>query len=330
MKYKEQVALAPLTTIKLGGPARYFKEVTSVEELGEALRWAEAEQRAVHILGGGSNTIFADQGFDGVVIKMGIKGVNFQGEVVTAAAGEEWEKLVEAIVKRGLAGLECLSGIPGLVGGTPLQNVGAYGQEVAQTIVEVKALERQTLNKVVFKNRECQFSYRSSRFKHKEVNQYVVYEVVFRLKAGGKPCTRYPQVAEVVGASPSLQEVREAVLKLRRSKGMVIDERDINTRSCGSFFVNPSTLKLRRTSPLVPTFIDSESGEERIPAAWLVEQAGFPKGFRREGVGISEKHNLALVNYGGTTEELLALEEEIQEKVQEKFGIRLAREPVVV
>ena len=333
MNIKRDVNLAGMTTIKLGGPAKYFLEVKSSDGLREALRWAKDEEVRIHVLGGGSNTIFQDKGFDGLVIKMGLRGMEFEGELVTAAAGENWDSLVEEAVGRGWAGVECLSGIPGLVGATPMQNVGAYGQEVAQTIVAVKALNRETLEERVFTNKECDFKYRSSRFKHEDIDKYVIAEVVYKLEKDGKPNLSYPQVREVVKDGVSLLEVREVVLGLRRKKSMVIDESDINSRSCGSFFVNPphpGPLLGKGEGENIPTFVDSDSGEERIPAAWLIEQVGFSKGYREGGEGISQNHNLALINIDGTSRELMALADKIKAAVKEKFGIDLAREPVLV
>lgn len=343
LNWQENVILAPHTTIRLGGPARFFVSVKSVDELRVVLREAGEKNLRVHILGGGSNTVFADSGFNGLVIKIDLKGVEFidDGEyvVVTAQAGEDWERLAAETVRRNLAGFECLAGIPGQVGGTPVQNVGAYGQEVAQTIVEVVAIDRQMLEPVHLANADCGFSYRMSRFKGYGVDRFVIVAVVYRLKKNGEPCLEYQQVRDKAGGRPSLASVREIVLSLRKAKSMVIDPRDPNTRSCGSFFLNPTLErphleKLQRWADEnnqgeVPFFM--AGGQALVPAAWLVERAGFSKGERRrDGVGISDNHPLALVNYGGTSAALLALSSDIQRAVQDKFGIALIREPVVV
>lgn len=342
LNWQENVILAPHTTIRLGGPARFFVSVKSADTLREALREAGEKNLRVHILGGGSNTVFADNGFDGLVIKIDLKGVEFVdsgGDVlVMAQAGEVWERLAAETVRRNLAGFECLAGIPGQVGGTPVQNVGAYGQEVAQTIVEVAAVDRRTLAPVRLTNAECGFSYRMSRFKADDADRFVIVAVTYRLKKNGEPCLEYQQVRDKAGERAGLKSVREIVLSLRKAKSMVIDPRDSNTRSCGSFFMNP-TLEMAHLEKLqrwadehnqgkAPFFM--AGGKVLVPAAWLVERAGFAKGLRRDGVGISDNHPLALVNYGGTSATLLALAGDIQRAVQDKFGISLIREPVVV
>lgn len=344
MSIEKNVALAPLTTIKLGGSAQHFTSIASVDELIEALQFARSEGLAVHILGGGSNTIFSDAGFAGLVIHVGLTGVTIdEGGRVTAAAGENWDELVRQTIGQGLAGFETLSGIPGLVGATPMQNVGAYGQEVAQTITQVKALDRETLEEVSFTNEECQFEYRGSRFKYQDKEKYVITEVTYQLRPNGEPTVTYPQLIEalsdheITAGVAGLAEVRRVVLGLRSKKSMIVDPADPHSRSCGSFFVNPvlnqtelTTLQETMQTDDVPTFVDDEGGTARVPAAWLIEQAGFTKGERRGGVGISANHPLALVNYEGTTTELLALAEEVRQGVEKKTGLSLTREPVVV
>ncbi len=333
MVVRENVSLAELTTVGLGGKARYFVSGATINELKEALLFAREKNLAVHVLGGGSNTVFADKGFAGLVIKVELKGVEFKGEgLVAAAAGEEWDNIVEQCVKRDLAGLECLSGVPGLVGAAPVQNLGAYGQQAAGVVTEVMALDGQSLELVAFSNRQCQFGYRQSRFKKSDQGRYIITGVTFQLQPGGGPQLKYPELIETAGKSPTLGGVRQAVLKLRRRKSMIVNPEDPHSRSCGSFFVNPliprDDLARLRKNYQVPYF---EVGDDvKVPAAWLVEQAGFSKGFRQDGVGISSHHALALVNYGGTTKELLALAEKIQTAVKKKFGIELEREPVVV
>jgi len=353
LRLQENVPLSSHTTIGLGGPARFFLSALEVEEIRQALAWARDEGLPVHVLGGGSNTIFADEGYPGLVLHVALRGVEFRpaGEwvEVRAAAGEAWDDLVRACVERGLGGLECLSGIPGQVGATPVQNVGAYGQEVAETIVVLEALDRRTLREVRFSGPECGFAYRRSRFREEDRGRYVITSVTYRLAVEGRPAVRYAELRRYLEertdlsalgeGRPALQMVREAVLALRRSKSMVVDPADPHSRSAGSFFLNP-TLTLDRARRLEerwralggkePPPLFPSAGGVRVPAAWLVEQAGFPRGYRRGGVGLSAHHALALVNYGGTTGELLALAEEIREAVYARFGLWLEVEPEVV
>ncbi len=350
---KEHIELKPYTTLQLGGPADYFCECSTVYELQDALRFAAGRDERLHILGGGSNTIFADEGFRGFVIKIGLKGISFVEDgndiLVTAQAGEDWESFVRTTVEKGYSGLECLSGIPGSVGATPIQNVGAYGQEVKDTIESVTVLERTTLNETIFTNADCRFSYRTSRFKTEDAGKFIVTAVTFRLKRNGRPTIHYPEVKKVIDAQidlaslgngrESLSAVREIVIGLRKKKSMVIDPNDPNTRSVGSFFLNPivDTETLERVADVwskigdgssVPTFPFEE--KKKIPAAWLIERAGFQKGTKKNGVGISENHTLALVNYHGTVESLLQLAQEIQKGVESVFGVRLEREANVI
>lgn len=338
--------LAPHTTIQLGGPARYFAACRTLEEIRYALRWAAGEKVPVQVLGGGSNVLFADEGFAGLVLKVEVPGLRFAetegGVLVEAAAGQSWDGLVAACVERGLAGLECLSGIPGLVGATPIQNVGAYGQEVKDTIVEVRGLDRRTLEPVVWANAECGFAYRQSRFKGADRDRYLITEVCYRLEPEGVPQIRYPELRRHLGEAAALGRgraalaaVREAVLQLRRGKSMVFDLQDPDARSVGSFFLNALLSETEfaafaaRLGEAQPPAFPSPEGI-KVPAAWLVEQAGFPKGFRRGGAGVSSKHTLALVNCGGTTRQLLELAEEIRAQVRARFGIALEIEPVVI
>ena len=350
---QQNVPLAPLTTIGLGGSARLFVSCRTLEQLCEALQYARDRTLRVHILGGGSNVIFSDKGFNGLVIRVEMKGVTFadEGDSVTvgAAAGEEWDHFVQQCIGRGLAGIECLSGIPGLVGATPIQNVGAYGQEVSQTIVRVRAVNRTTLEARDFSNADCHFGYRQSFFKSSDGSNFVVTGVTFRLQKHGLPAIRYPELQRFLDSSTAwqslptekqkLQAVRDAVLTLRKRKSMVLDASDPHSRSVGSFFTNPilgdEELNEVRTrwsnsgeKEPIPTFPSSEG--TKIPAAWLVEKAGFRKGYRAGGVGVSQNHSLALVNYGGATHELLDLADRIQKSVLDRFGISLEREPVVV
>ncbi len=344
--WQRDVPLAPYTTLGLGGPARYFLAVHTVAEACQALRWARQERRPVHILGGGSNTIFADEGFPGLVLHVACRGLSFREQegyvYATAAAGEPWDEFVARCLERGLSGIECLSGIPGLVGATPIQNVGAYGQEVAETIVGLTALDRERLAEVPFAGDECGFAYRYSRFKGPDRGRYLILEVTFRLEAGARPRVRYAELQRYLderGEPPTLERVRQAVLSLRRGKSMLYDPADPHSRSVGSFFLNP-VLAPGEVERLEARWRQGGGGEPlprfpaaeglKVPAAWLVERAGFHRGLRRGGVGVSAHHCLALVNYGGTTRELLALAREVQEGVYERFGVWLEMEPEIV
>jgi UDP-N-acetylmuramate dehydrogenase len=305
----------------------------------------------LYILGGGSNTVASDRGFDGAVLRPAITGISAeetpQGVFVTAGAGEPWDDVVRYAVERGLSGIECLSGIPGSTGATPIQNVGAYGQEVKETIREVEVVERSTGRTVTIAGSDCGFGYRRSRFKEVDAGRYVVTAVRFLLRPDGTPSLRYPELRRAVeercdpatlrGGPPALQAVREAVLSLRRGKSMLLDPADPHSRSAGSFFMNPVldaaafaafeglTREMGITAPCFPA-----GGGTKISAAWLVERAGFPRGTRRGAVGVSDHHALALVNYGGTSKDLLALASEIREAVLAQFRIRLEMEPVVL
>ncbi len=347
------VALAPLTTLGLGGPARHFVTADDDETLRDALVWARSEGLPVALLGGGSNIIAADAGFDGVVIALRMRGVSRVVDAervhVTAAAGEPWDELVERCVSEDLAGIECLSGIPGMVGATPLQNVGAYGQEVSSTIASVRVLERATLRERTLSNSECDFSYRYSALK-RDPERYVVLAVTFTLHEHGAPAIRYQELAKALsshGAAPSLAETRRTVIALRRNKGMVFDPGapDENTRSAGSFFVNPIvtgdvadalTARLIAEGGIasaagLPRYPANDPGHAKLAAAWLIEAAGFRKGERRGNVGISTKHALALVCHSGATaSELLAFAHEIETRIRDRFGVQLEREPVLL
>jgi UDP-N-acetylmuramate dehydrogenase len=368
---KEQVALAPHTTLQLGGPARYFIEAHDEGALFEALEWAGAQKIPIAILGGGSNVVAKDDGFDGLVIALRTRGVKnepvksasvLRGDGpkvhVTAAAGEVWDELVAQCVSDDLAGIECLSGIPGLVGATPIQNVGAYGQEVSHTIVEVRVLERASMLTRVLSADECAFEYRNSALK-RDPSRYVVLEVTFALTQGGLPALRYAELVHALaaqdGTPPSLQQVRDTVIRLRRAKGMVLDAPNAsthassdNSRSAGSFFLNPivsveqaDALAARllaegriaklEAMPRFPASPILGTGHVKLAAAWLIEACGFSKGERRGGVGISTQHSLALTCHSGaSTAQLLAFASEIEARVHERFGVRLEREPVLL
>jgi len=335
--------LGPLTTLELGGTARFFIEASDEATVLRAVLWAGEQRLPLVVLGGGSNVLVSDAGFEGVVLRMAIRGAAFRDDgTVYAAAGEPWDAFVEATVARGWAGLECLAGIPGSVGATPIQNVGAYGQEVAETISEVRVLERASRAIWRLSREDCAFGYRDSVFR-RNPEAYVVLGVTFALRPGGAPSVRYRELEEALsGRSPSLAEVSATVRTLRRKKSMVIDAADPNRRSVGSFFTNPvvdaatfAALAARAvaagfvaTAAEVPRF-PALDGQVKVPAAWLIERAGFNKGLRRGAVGISSAHALALVHHGGgTTAALRALAEEIRAGVQARFGVTLSEEPI--
>jgi UDP-N-acetylmuramate dehydrogenase len=344
MNLREQVELAPLTTLGVGGPARYFIEAASEAEVGEAVQFSAALGVPLFVLGGGSNLVVADAGFAGLALKVGMRGVEclYDGDRATyrVAAGEDWDGFVARSVADGCAGIECLSGIPGTIGGTPVQNVGAYGQEVAETILEVEALNRQSLEVIRFSGAECGFGYRTSRFNSTDRERHILLRVTFALRRGGNPSLRYADLQRVFAGSaeePTLRQVREAVLEIRRSKSMVLDSSDENRRSAGSFFKNPAlpqadyeamNERLRSRGLTIPSYA-AGPGMRKLSAAWLVEQAGFTKGYVRGAVGISTRHSLAIVNRGGATAaDIVSLKDDIQARVLAEFGIQLQSEPV--
>jgi UDP-N-acetylmuramate dehydrogenase len=343
---RERVPLAPLTTLGIGGPARWFLEVGSPAAAAAALEWVSARRVPVLVLGGGSNLVVADGGFDGLVLRVALRGVEEEDDegrcLLRAGAGEEWDALVARAVGRGWAGLECLSGIPGSVGATPIQNVGAYGQEVAETVVAVEALSRETGATRHFSAAECGFAYRDSVFKRGERDRWLLLGVTYALRPGAPPAVRYPELArrlaETGDGDADLARVRAAVLALRRRKGMVLDPADPDTRSDGSFFVNPVLPEARLDRFLelaqargialeeVPRFAAPDG--VKLSAGWLIERAGFAKGHRHGGVGISTKHALALVNRGGgTAAQVVELAREIRRRVEDAFGVVLEPEP---
>jgi len=332
------VPLAPMTTIGLGGRARWLARCSDAGELRDALSFAAREGLPVQVFSGGSNIIFADEGFEGVAVNVGLRGIRSEessGEIrLAAGAGEPWDGVVALAVEKGWGGIECLSGIPGSTGGTPVQNVGAYGQEVAETLTSVRALDRVTLAEREFTREECAFGYRESRFKREDADRYIITEVTFLLGKNRKPEIRYAELRKEIdarGGDLSLRAVRGAVIGLRRKKSMVVDPSDGNSRSVGSFFTNPVVSKEFFESRLketpVPTY--PAPGGVKLSAAWLVEHAGFPRGFTKNGAGISDNHALAIVNRGGKTADVLALASEIEKGVEMKYGVRLRREAVV-
>jgi UDP-N-acetylmuramate dehydrogenase len=344
------VRLADCTTVGLGGPARSFVRASTEESLIQAVRSADDSGQPLLILGGGSNLVVADDGFDGTVVQVATRGVARDPEpgLITVAAGEDWDSVVAWTVAGGLAGLEGLSGIPGRAGATPIQNVGAYGQEVSQVITEVRVYDRAAGKICLLPNERCGFGYRTSVFKRDDARRHVVLSVTFQLAV--QPVSapvRYAELAAALGVAPGGQagtsRVREAVLALRRGKGMVLDAADPDTRSVGSFFTNPvldaaalaaveaAARDRCGAQTRVPRY-DAGDGQVKVPAAWLIERAGFGKGYRLDdGARISAKHTLALVNPGaGTTAGLLALARHIRDGVRDAFGVSLTPEPVLV
>jgi len=341
IEIRENVCLAPYTTLQVGGPARYFAEPENEDSVIEALCWAQRRALPVFVLGGGSNLLVSDAGFDGLVMHICISGIDARDDggkrIYSAGAGVEWDRLVAQAVAENCAGVECLSGIPGTVGGTPVQNVGAYGQEVSATIVRVRGVEASTGERVEFGNADCGFHYRLSRFNRADAGRYILTHVEYALQPGGAPKIAYADLKRhFEGAScPSLPEVREAVLAIRRTKGMVLDENDSDSRSAGSFFKNPvvsrAVLERIAAGSAVPVPHFEAGGNVKLAAAWLIEQAGIARGFTLGPVGISGKHTLALVNRGGATAaDVLRLKAYVQRRVHERFGVELLPEPVML
>jgi UDP-N-acetylmuramate dehydrogenase len=366
---REQVMLAGYTTLAVGGPAARFVDAGTDEQVIAEVREADAAGEPVLVLGGGSNLVVADEGFPGTVVHVATSGVSIAGDgdgvTVAVAAGEDWDSLAERCVAEGLSGIECLSGIPGLAGATPIQNVGAYGQEVSETVVAVRAYDRLRDTIATLANAECGFGYRTSAFKRSvgvqrgraaldaaaATGRFVVLGVTFRLSRDPLSApVRYGELARMLGTGDAgrapLADVRSAVLALRRGKGMVLDPADPDTRSAGSFFTNPvlddgQFADVRRRAAAragavtgevsVPHFPAGE-GKVKVPAAWLIEQAGFGKGYPGDGgARISSKHTLALVNGGGASSaSLVGLARVIRNGVRQAFGVELVNEPVLI
>jgi UDP-N-acetylmuramate dehydrogenase len=346
---QENIALAPLTTLKIGGLARYFVAAKDAGEVREAVAWAREKNLPVFVLGGGSNLLIADAGWPGLVLKIAIAGIqrrpdlDEQGKTIfDVGAGETWDKFVSEAVRARCAGVECLSGIPGSAGGTPVQNVGAYGQEVSETIPSVQVLDLRDMQLRELCNEACQFGYRSSIFNKGEPGRFIVLSVAYALVPEGEPCFGYQDLKRHFNGwttTPTLAETREAVRHIRAVKGMLITPGDRDCQSAGSFFKNPvlseqeheeltKRAAARRLS--VPSYPALES-RKKVSAAWLVEHSGFAKGFGFGRVGISSKHALAIVNRGGATAtEVLALKDQIQHRVEEIWDVRLEPEPVMV
>lgn len=347
MLLEENKPLAPFTTFGIGGPARWFLTAEHEDEIAEAATWAQERGIALFVLGGGSNLLVADTGFNGLVLRVGLQGIEAHPDqertVYRAAAGEDWDHFVQRTVEDNCAGLECLAGIPGTVGGTPVQNVGAYGQEVASTIKSVRVFDLKENAFVDFAGSVCGFAYRRSRFNTVDRNRYVVTRVDYGLIEGGAPTLRYGdlQKAFPAGATASLAEVAGAVRRIRNSKGMLLVNGDPDCRSAGSFFKNPvvddeqvqqiETVRGKEPPRFSAGPLPENVGRVKLPAAWLIEQAGFTKGYTRGAAGVSSRHTLALVNRGGAkAADILALADEIRSAVEHRFGIHLEMEPVLL
>ncbi|HLZ00288.1 MAG TPA: UDP-N-acetylmuramate dehydrogenase [Candidatus Angelobacter sp.] len=347
-KLRENIPLAPLTTFQAGGPARYFISACTEAEVLAGVAFAAEKQLPLFVLGGGSNIVVADQGWPGLVLKISVPGIHVSEApgnwTLCAGAGENWDDVVALAVSRNCAGIECLSGIPGTTGGTPVQNVGAYGQEVSETIARVRVLEISTGKIQELNTDECAFSYRTSIFNSSERGRYIVLQVTYRLTPEGPPRIEYADLKKhFAGFSgmPTLLQTRDAVRDIRHTKAMLIVEGDEDCRSAGSFFKNPlvSPAEAQRVEELAEQRVPGKklprypgnNGTEKLGAAWLVEQAGFQKGYARGAAAISRKHTLAIVNRGGAkAADILALKDEIQQRVFDVWGIRLVPEPVFV
>jgi UDP-N-acetylmuramate dehydrogenase len=349
MLLQENIPLASLTTLQMGGPARFFVEAKSAAEVQQAVLFAQSKGGPLFVLGGGSNLVVADIGWPGLVLKVAITGIeqrpghDDEGKILfEVGAGESWDRFVSQAVLAQCAGVECLSGIPGSVGGTPVQNVGAYGQEVSETIESVEALDLRDGQIRELCNEACGFSYRSSIFNTTERGRFIIVRVTYGLVPGGGPHLEYADLKrhfEGRGTNPNLAETREAVRDIRARKGMLIVAGDPDCRSAGSFFKNPVLSErqhedLQRRAAAKALTLPSYPALERkrkVSAAWLVENSGFARGYGFGNVGISSKHALAIVNRGGATaSEVLALKDQIQQRVEELWGLRLEPEPVMV
>jgi UDP-N-acetylmuramate dehydrogenase len=348
MLLQENVPLAPLTTFRIGGPARFLVEAQSAVDVQRAVAFAQSKSLPLFVLGGGSNLVVSDSGWPGLVLKVSITGIDRRsaepdGKVVfDVGAGEPWDRFVSQAVLARCAGIECLSGIPGSVGGTPVQNVGAYGQEVSQTIASVEVFDQKDGQVRELCREACGFSYRSSIFNTTERGRFIILRVAYALTPGGEPHLEYADLKrhfEGRETRPDLAETREAVRHIRARKGMLIVAGDSDCQSAGSFFKNPvltqqqhEDLNQRAAARglTVPSYPALEKSR-KVSAAWLVEKSGFARGYGFGHVGISTKHALAIVNRGGATAaEVLALKDQIQQRVEEIWGVRLEPEPVMV
>ena len=342
LQIRKEIPLAPFTTFGIGGAARYFAVAATEEEVVEAVFWAKERGVPLFVLGGGSNLLVRDAGFVGLVLKVAVMGIEeCGGDLFDVGAGEVWDSFVARMTSLGMAGVECLAGIPGSVGGTPVQNVGAYGQEVAETIESVRAFDREKLEWVELDKAACRFRYRESLFNTDEPGRYIVTRVRFLLRPSGEPNLRYADLQRRFAGKEgvTLMEVATAVREIRRSKGMLLVEGDPDCRSAGSFFKNPIVGLARLAGIAVAAGVEESKvphwpageGTMKVPAAWLLEQAGFVKGYGVGPAGISTRHTLALTNRGGATfADVERLQNEIVRGVRERFGITLEREPVLV
>lgn len=345
MQIQENVPLAPYTTLQVGGPARFFIEARSEDEIRDALLFARERSLEVFVLAGGSNLVIADAGWPGVVLKIAVAGTTTRAaeakRIFVVGAGEDWDKFVAFSVEQNCAGIECMSGIPGTVGGTPVQNVGAYGQEVRDTITSVRVLDTITLEVCDMAAADCGFAYRTSIFNSSEKGRYIVTQVSFALTPGGDPKIEYADLKRYFGerSAPTLQEVRDAVRVIRATKGMLIGTDDQDSRSAGSFFKNPIVAQDQYTRIAAlpackdqkPPSFPAPAGSVKISAAWLVERSGFHRGYTDGNVGISRKHSLAIINRGGASaNDVLRLKNKVQDGVFQAFGVRLQPEPVFV
>lgn len=351
-KFLKDAELSQYTTIGLGGPADLFISCKNTDDIVSALKYAKQNVIPVQVFSGGSNIIFPDSGYKGMVIKADQKGIEFSENenliFVKTKAGEIWDDVVKFCIEKGLTGIESLSGIPGSAGAVPVQNVGAYGQEIKDMLVSLKAIDRETFKECIFNNEDCDFGYRQSRFKNKDKDRYIITEVLFGFTKDAEPEIKYPELENYIKTNHSFSPedpvnvklilIRKAVLELRKKKSMIIDINDPDSRSCGSFFMNPVinreeldnfyNLLNDVNKEQIPVY---KTGDKfKIPAAWLIERAGFKKGYIKGGAGISKNHSLALININGTAAELLGLASEIKNKVYEISGISLSIEPVIV
>lgn len=347
MLLQEHVPLAPLTTFRIGGPAQFFVDARTSSEVAEAVIFATSRDLPLFVLGGGSNLVVSDAGWPGLVLRLSIPGIERSADhdgkaIFEVGAGETWDRFVSHAVAAHCAGVECLSGIPGSVGGTPVQNVGAYGQEVSETIESVEVFDRRDSQIRELCHEACGFAYRSSIFNTSERGRFIILRVTYALNPGGQPRLEYADLKrhfEGRETSPNLAETREAVRHIRARKGMLIVEGDPDCRSAGSFFKNPvltdeehDALKKRAEAKrlTIPSYSALEKSH-KVSAAWLVEHSGFVRGYGFGHVGISSKHALAIVNRGNATAaEVLALKDQIQQRVEEIWGVRLEAEPVFV
>lgn len=346
MIFQRDIPMSQYTTIETGGNAKYFISCGSEDEIIAVLAEAKKLNEKVQVISGGSNIIFPDDGFDGIVLKVDLKGIKIFNEkdnsLISVKAGESWDDFVLFCIESGLQGVECMSGIPGSAGAVPVQNVGAYGQEVKDAIDKVRAIDRKSLQIKIFENQDCRFDYRQSRFKKEDKDRFIITEVLFKLNKGKEPEIKYPELRKFIeentdfrnlkSVNEKLFSVRNSVMELRKKKSMLADKSDPNSKSCGSFFMNPVLSKtefeiLGSKFPAMPFY---ESGDKyKIPAAWMIENAGYYKGYVFNGAGISENHSLAIVNRGGNTTGIMNLASKIENDVFKKFGVRLVREPVL-